>query len=224
MPNTSMINPNYDALIWQKKGLPDKIVSNEDIVLVARQDLILMIARGLGLYLVFFLILLVRVILLGFLDAFWLAVYDTFLFGTNVVLLTYFALVYHNYFLSIQLVTSERIIDIDQKGIFSREVNALPLGNIEDVSYKQAGFLGTVFNYGDVIVQTAGSTSSGPTDGQAEKDTHINGFVFNKVPHPADVAGILINLFQAAQAQDRESAAKANAQAMIQALNYKGRQ
>lgn len=55
------------------------------------------------------------------------------------------------------IITDQRIVDIDQRSVFSREVSETALANIQDVTYKVEGILATVFNYGTVEVQTAGA-------------------------------------------------------------------
>lgn len=50
------------------------------------------------------------------------------------------------------IITSQRIIDIDQKGIFQKVVSDIPLTKIEDVFYKIKGFWQTVTRIGTVSV------------------------------------------------------------------------
>lgn len=183
---------NYDDLIWNKQSLPNKVNPDEDIVLVVREDIVLPILRGVSLCFILFLFLLLRVFILGYASAGVLSLYDAIMFGTTAVLITYFVVLFHNYYLSIQIVTTERIIDIDQKGLFNREENTMPLSNIEDISYKMSEFWGTVFNFGNVILQTAGSGSGSDMPGAEDQ---VNGFTFNNVPHPKAVSDILSKVF-----------------------------
>ncbi len=53
------------------------------------------------------------------------------------------------------IITDKRIIDIDQKGVFSRNVSETTFDKIQDITYEVKGFLGTMLNYGDIAVQTA---------------------------------------------------------------------
>lgn len=55
------------------------------------------------------------------------------------------------------VVTTKRVIDVDQRGFFRRTVSEAPFDNIQDVSYQVHGVFGTVFGFGTVVVQTAGS-------------------------------------------------------------------
>lgn len=54
------------------------------------------------------------------------------------------------------IVTSQRVIDIDQRGFFERVVSDAPYDRIEDVSYHVRGVMGALFHFGSVIVQLDG--------------------------------------------------------------------
>jgi hypothetical protein len=81
---------------------------------------------------------------------------------------------YHNYYLSMQIITSERIIDIDQKSLFKIEMNDLFLENIEAVNFNQKTMWQLLFNYGNMDVETAGTRNSVDTRGS----------VFENIPNP----------------------------------------
>lgn len=85
------------------------------------------------------------------------------------------------YYLNIQIVTSVRIVDIDQVGLFSHTISELHIENIEDVTSHTKGILGTIFNYGDVYVQTAAS---------------VERFEFDNVPNPAAIEKLLLDLYE----------------------------
>lgn len=61
----------------------------------------------------------------------------------------------HWYF-NVYLLTNERIVDFDYKGILHIETAYANLNQIQDVSPKIIGFFGTFFHYGNVYLQTAG--------------------------------------------------------------------
>lgn len=77
------------------------------------------------------------------------------------------------------LITSHRLIDIDLHGILYRQISEAKNKNIEDVTYTQIGFVRSLFNYGDVMVQTAGAESN---------------IEYDKVPRPSIVADIIGDL------------------------------
>lgn len=64
-----------------------------------------------------------------------------------------------DYYLDTWIVTNRRIINIEQKGLFSRTVSELHLNQVQDVTSETKGFLETFLTYGDVHVQTAGERS-----------------------------------------------------------------
>ncbi|MCX7996169.1 MAG: hypothetical protein N2691_00210 [Patescibacteria group bacterium] len=55
------------------------------------------------------------------------------------------------------LITNERILDIDFKSALYKEVSIAKLSNVEEISSASAGYAGTLFNYGDISVMTAGA-------------------------------------------------------------------
>lgn len=76
-------------------------------------------------------------------------------------------------------VTDEHIVDLDQNGLFQRQISTLRLSRVQDVSVNVNGPLQTILQYGTISVQSAG-----------EKDL----FHFDYVPQPyrvkADIARI----------------------------------
>lgn len=56
---------------------------------------------------------------------------------------------------SYYLLTNERLRQVRQKGFFKRMVVDLELSKIMSVSYGVPGILGSIFNYGTILVQTA---------------------------------------------------------------------
>ncbi|MCA9349162.1 PH domain-containing protein [Candidatus Saccharibacteria bacterium] len=47
-----------------------------------------------------------------------------------------------------------------QKGLLNRKISSLGLANIEDVTIEQKGFMATLFNYGTLLIETAGEQSN----------------------------------------------------------------
>ena len=80
------------------------------------------------------------------------------------------------YYFNTYLVTNERIIDFDFRGILHKETSYAKLNQIQDISPKIIGFFGTFFHFGNVYVQTA-----------AEKPE----FEFHNVSHPDTVAQVI---------------------------------
>lgn len=51
------------------------------------------------------------------------------------------------------IVTTTRIVDVDQRGVFSRFVTEIPMTAIRDVSWRRRGMADTVFRMGTLTVQ-----------------------------------------------------------------------
>lgn len=60
-----------------------------------------------------------------------------------------------DYYLDVLVITNHRIVDIEQKGFFNREVSTFRLENIQDITTDVSGMIPTFFDFGDVHVQTA---------------------------------------------------------------------
>jgi len=91
------------------------------------------------------------------------------------------------FFLDRWIVTNQHIIDIEQKTVFNRVVAKLELERVQDVTAETKGFMQTLFNYGDVYIQTAGERER---------------FVFKDVPAPQFVADIIIKTLDTIQKKD----------------------
>lgn len=183
--------PN-DRFIWDSPAFPQQSNPNEDIVLIVRQDIAVLIIRFIGTLLIFLFFVLIKLIAQAFIPSSMdliMKVIDFVVSLAGLGLLVSFLWYFHNFYLSLQLVTTDRVIDIDQKGIFKREVNELAITNIQDVTYKQNGLLPSLLGYGEVIIKTA-SIELG-----SNNENTVGGFVFENCPEPSKVSGIISDLF-----------------------------
>lgn len=73
------------------------------------------------------------------------------------ILFSYIFINFITWFYNIFFVTNERVIDVDYSNIVIHNVAETKVGQIEDVHYVQSGFIRTLFNFGDVFLQTAGA-------------------------------------------------------------------
>ena len=176
----------YDEWIWNNPNLSDKINEKEDIHLVVREDVIVLVFKSLFIYISFLLLLIGRVLISG-LDPIWISLYGFIMWFMVSILILVFIVIFHNYYLSMQIITNLRVIDIDQTGIFKREVNTVPVENIQDVTFKKNTFFKSVLNFGDVIIQTSGNA---PTEAQGG----VLGAVFNNVPRPNEIKQLLLEI------------------------------
>lgn len=75
----------------------------------------------------------------------------------SLAILAYLLVRWIEYYLDVWVITSERIIDIEQKTLFHREISEMPLDRIQNVTVEIPGFLATVLGFGNVKIQTAGA-------------------------------------------------------------------
>jgi uncharacterized membrane protein YdbT with pleckstrin-like domain len=68
--------------------------------------------------------------------------------------------IWTDYYLDVWIITNRRIIDIEQKGFFNREISSFRMDRIQDVTTEISGIVATFMNYGDVHVQTASTDRS----------------------------------------------------------------
>jgi len=87
-----------------------------------------------------------------------------------------------HWFFNIFIVTNKRIIDIDFINLLYKELSEAPIARIQDMSYQTKGILGTMFNYGNVLIQTAGE---------------VPNFIFESVPKPSAVMDVVSDLLHA---------------------------
>ncbi len=60
------------------------------------------------------------------------------------------------WFFNIYIVTDDRIVDIDFFYLLYKQFSEADLTKIQDISYTSGGIFATIFNYGNVTVETAG--------------------------------------------------------------------
>lgn len=98
-------------------------------------------------------------------------------------------LIWIDYYFDIWIVTSLRVINVEQRGLFSRNVSELELERIQDVTTEVRGVISTFLNYGDVFIQTAGERER---------------FRFHNVPDPYHIKDLIMKL------QEKQEKADAN--------------
>ncbi len=61
-----------------------------------------------------------------------------------------------DYSLDFMLVTDQRIMVVEQKGFFRRQVTTIPKDRIQDITVRKEGVLQSFFDFGEIQLQTAG--------------------------------------------------------------------
>lgn len=106
----------------------------------------------------------------------------SFIETTGILFVWFYAfLIWIDYYFDVWIITSERIVNIEQKGLFLRETSDLQFSKIQDVTSEVIGLIPTVLNYGDVYVQTAGE---------------IERFKFRQVPDPYAIKSLIMEQYK----------------------------
>lgn len=69
---------------------------------------------------------------------------------------TIFFVAWTNYYLDVLIVTTKRIVDIEQIGLFARDQAELRIENIQDIKVEIVGVLASLLRFGNIHIQTAG--------------------------------------------------------------------
>lgn len=126
---------------------------DEQVILVERQHPIVMRRQ---------LIFGMLIILVGILPWAWATatvsdftwVANWFLLLALAILAFYWLRTWVGWYYSVYVLTSSRIMIVQQRGFFSREVSELSLHNIQNVNYKITGLQASLFGYGNIVVET----------------------------------------------------------------------
>ena len=105
-----------------------------------------------------------------------------FMFGESLfamLVFLMFFLVWIDYYFDAWVITTRRVVNIEQKGLFSRDVSEVELDKIQDVTTEVTGVIPTFMNYGDVQIQTAGTQEK---------------FLFRNVSDPYGIKDLLMRL------------------------------
>lgn len=92
--------------------------------------------------------------------------------------------IYFKWYYTVNIITDQRIVDVDFNNVLYHKFAEAQLEKIEDVTHKPVGIFSSIFDYGNVYIQTAG----------AQRE-----FVFDNVPRPRDVQDTLLDLLELKQ-------------------------
>jgi len=170
-------NPFAALMIRPKKVTFDTQERKEKIILLARRHLI---TNFRWVLITVAMILLPNIVFRLFPETF-----SSFRFRTVVLLAWYlftFSYAFEQFlrwFFNVNIVTDERVVDIDFPSILYRDISSTKIDMVQDISVKMGGFVRSLFNYGDVHIQTAAEQKE---------------FVFEDIPQPERVIKILNQL------------------------------
>lgn len=112
----------------------------------------------------------------------WTVTWAEFVFVYSVILLCAwisFFIMWTNYYFDVLVVTDQRLIDIEQKRFFARDMATLRLDKIEDIKIEITGLLPTLLNFGTLHIQTAAEARE---------------FVLKNIPHPQQTKDVIWDL------------------------------
>ncbi len=84
-----------------------------------------------------------------------------------------------DYHLDIWIVTDQRVLSVEQHGLFDRVLAEFSISKVQDVTSEVKGKFQTIFDYGNVHVQTAGNQER---------------FVFEEVPRPEEIVKLILQV------------------------------
>lgn len=65
-----------------------------------------------------------------------------------------------DYYLDAWVITNKRIVSVDQKGFFRRQISTFRMERVQDITTEVGGIIPTFFNFGNITVHTAGEGKS----------------------------------------------------------------
>lgn len=78
---------------------------------------------------------------------------------------------------NVVLITSEKIAQMLYRTIFDRKISQLSIGDVQDVTVQQKGIFARLFNYGTLVVETAGEQ---------------NNYIFTYTPKPYETGKAIV--------------------------------
>jgi len=93
------------------------------------------------------------------------------------------------WFYNVYIVTNERLVDVDFFGLLYKNINVTQVNRLVDVNYSQKGLMSGIFNFGNVVVQTA-------SEQRSDDRSEAAAFNFVAVSNPALVVKIISELME----------------------------
>jgi len=153
--------------------------SNEEIILVIRSHWIVLAFQ------VFFalIVILIPFLLLFVFESFSINIpfFISIMITALIIAISILTNAIVKWFYNVSIITNQRVVDLDFISIMSHSMSEAQLDRIEDVTHKQVGILGSLFDIGSVYIQTAGAKSE---------------IEFHNIPRPRDVQDILVDLLE----------------------------
>ncbi len=118
------------------------------------------------------------------------AIVTVFLSIYSLAVVSFFFQEFIDYYLDTWIVTTERVMDIEQRGLFNRTAAEMHIALVQDATTEIRGMLGTFLDYGHVFVQTAGEQRR---------------FTFKNVTHPEQIRNTILRLAEEDRAREHHN-------------------
>jgi len=142
----------------------------ENVILFLRRHPIVIIFKIIGLVVAYIVPILISLVFLDFISR--NDLFIIYLFLISIWNLFMWVIIFYSltmYTLDVWIVTDRRVLDSTQHGFFNRTVSELHVTRIQDIYVKVEGPLATFVDYGNLLIQTAGTEER---------------FVFKQIPKP----------------------------------------
>ena len=100
-----------------------------------------------------------------------------------------FFIIWTDYYLDVLIVTDKHVIDIQQMGLFSRDISTLRLDRVQDITTEVHGIIATLLGFGNLQIQTAGESKE---------------FVIKGIPKPTEVKKRILVVYDKAVANGKK--------------------
>ncbi len=84
-----------------------------------------------------------------------------------------------SWYFNVYIITTRRVVDIDFNNLLVKRYSDAEIGMIQDVTSEIIGAIPTVFNYGNILIQTA---------------SEVNQLIFEHIPNPEKIIKLLQEL------------------------------
>ncbi len=109
--------------------------------------------------------------------------------GWLAILWSLFFVVWTNYYLDVWIITDQRIVDIEQFSLFSRDVSEFRMDRVQDLTVEVKGIIPTLMGFGDLHIETAGMHHQ---------------FHINEIPNPYEIKDRIVKIHDRAVQQAHE--------------------
>jgi membrane protein YdbS with pleckstrin-like domain len=154
----------------------------EEVVLVVRSHWIFLVPKVLLAILLPILITVIYAVFPGIFNSF--AMFFGILIAGAVISISILATAFLKWYYNVNIVTDQRVVDVDFHNIVSHTMSEAQLEKIEDISHSVLGIVSSIFDIGTVYIQTASATAE---------------IEFQNIPRPSDVQDILSDLLELKQ-------------------------